>query len=438
MKPIQTDVIDNGQYGSLLYAAEFDQSPSVLPPEALNGRDEPLPKRVTLHNLPAIAMQGTPAGLGSPGSCEAQSFGYCLGSYTAARKPDGSVRWNPELIENQISAAYLYAWAHQKEGRSCPKGSLAIPYLNRLIAVGAPDFFQVPYYPVCCYLSAIDPKTEYPNAGRFRLGSLAAFNISKDPTAAILLIKKLVAAGHAVAFSGPVLTGYSNPLLEDGVFCVTTTIPNSGHGQTVVGYDDEVGPKDNRGAFLIQNSFGTIWPPDPTTSIAPPGRLYWSYTTFQTQSLAATAYPLKTGPLTGVRLTSAGEPSVSVNRAYQWAPKNGAGVWLIVLLQFEWAVTLNQVILTEPKTGTTITGQYNANINNGYVYFQRTDGNQFVAGDWQLQLIAEDLSGTEVSYAGTLKIEASSPASPPAAVVNVNTPITDTTGAAASIMPGLT
>jgi hypothetical protein len=118
-----SDVVDNGENGSLLYAPEFEQSPSVLPPEALTGKVEPLPKQVTLTNLPAIAMQGTLAHLGSPGSCEAQSFGYGLGSYTAARSPDGSAKWDASLAENEVSAAFLYNFEHNREGTQCPKGS---------------------------------------------------------------------------------------------------------------------------------------------------------------------------------------------------------------------------------------------------------------------------------------------------------------------------
>jgi hypothetical protein len=436
VKPIETDVIDNGQYGSLLYTLEFEQSPSALPPEALTGKAEPLPKKVTLDNLPSVAMQGALSHLGSPGSCEAQSFGYCLGSYTAARNPDGTPRWDASQAENQISAAHQYALEHKAEGAVCPKGSQAIPYLDRLIAYGAPNIFEVPYYPLCSYLNAIDLDKTYPNATQFRLGSLAAFSIKNDPDAAVLLIKKLLATGNAVAFSGPVLVGYDNPILQDGVMTETSSVPKSGHGQTVVGYDDEIGPAGNKGAFLIQNSFGEQWPPKPNSSKASPGRLYWSYKTFQTQSLAATAYPVETGPLTGFTLTTASEPAGSVNRAYQWAPSDQDGVWFIAMLQFAWAVTLTQVIFTEPGTGTTVSGLYGRNINNGYVYVKRTDGNQFVDGEWGIQLFGLDLDDTKIDYIAALTIKRAEGSSLPAIAISAATPITDTTGKPATITVG--
>lgn len=56
---ISSTVNDNGEYGSLVYSYEFEQAPTVLPPEALTGSSAPLPTSCTLQNLPAIAMQGT-------------------------------------------------------------------------------------------------------------------------------------------------------------------------------------------------------------------------------------------------------------------------------------------------------------------------------------------------------------------------------------------
>lgn len=426
---------DNGQYGSFLDTSEFINAPHVLPPEALTGVTESLPSRITLDNLPPVAMQGTLQHLGSPGSCEAQSFGYCLGSYTAARNPDGSVKWDPTLPQNQISAAYLYKWEHTQQNLQCPHGSQAIPYINHLIASGSADAFMVPYYPVCCYLNDVSLNVNYPDMTRFCVGSMATLIIKDDPAAAVVMIKKLLAAGCAVAFSGLVIKNYGNPALDDGILCVTDTIPKSGHGQTVVGYDDHIGPPGNPGAFLIQNSFGPQWPSLPNTSKASPGRLYWSYETFQTQSLAATAYPYNSGPLTGIILSTTGEPKAAVNRAWQWAPEDRTGVWIIAMLQFTAPIALTQVTFIEPITGTSISGQYVQNINNGYVYFTRTDGNQFMAGDWGIQLAGQSLNGAAVTYAGIVTIPAAKPASPPAAVVKQNTPITDTTLKPAVITP---
>src|SRR5712691_984218 len=114
-----------GQYGSLLDAEEFSQSPQALPPAALldppQTQPSSLPGTMILDNLPAVATQGTPpAPLGSPGSCEAQSFAYGLGSYTAARNPDGTTKWDPSSnSEYQVSAAFMYRWVQSLQGREC-------------------------------------------------------------------------------------------------------------------------------------------------------------------------------------------------------------------------------------------------------------------------------------------------------------------------------
>src|SRR6476660_2389082 len=100
----------SGPYGSLLDQREFDQAVQALPPAAfLTPRVQPpLPSNAYLDNLPAVSPKGTAAMPGSPGSCEAQSFGYGLGSYTAARLPNGSHKWIAALAENSVSAAYLF------------------------------------------------------------------------------------------------------------------------------------------------------------------------------------------------------------------------------------------------------------------------------------------------------------------------------------------
>src|SRR5439155_5709751 len=82
----------SGPYGSLLNVEEFNQAVQALLPAAL--MTPPVQPQLLAHaylsNLPAVSQQGTSASPGSPGSCEAQYFGYGLGSYTAARLPDGS------------------------------------------------------------------------------------------------------------------------------------------------------------------------------------------------------------------------------------------------------------------------------------------------------------------------------------------------------------
>ena len=176
------------------------------------------------------------------------------------------------------------------------------------------------------------------------MGSFATFNIGNDPQAALQRIKEYIANGQAVAFSGYVLCGYGTNLpMQDGVIYETSYIIGAngqpaGHGQLVVGYDDNVGTPEDQGALLIQNSFGTGWPASAgaTSSLAPPGMAYWSYNSFeQMQHLAAVAYPRASGPRAGVRLSgSRRAPLASITGAFQWAPDGPPPKAYLILTHF--------------------------------------------------------------------------------------------------------
>jgi hypothetical protein len=377
-----------------------------------------------LSNLPAVSQQGTAASPGSPGSCEAQSFGYGLGSYTAALNPDGSPKWNPALPQFSVSAAYLYELEHLKENRACPTGSLALGYLAQLVALGAPTRGLVPYAPDCTTLNMIPQQPDFPNnypgMQNFRIGSYAAFHIETDPAAAVDLIKQFIADGQAVAFSGKVLCGYGkSPQFQDGVIYGTATVPPpSGHGQLVVGYNDKVGTLGKTGALLIQNSFGTGWPPKSAgKSAAPAGMAYWSYNSFETtQLLAAVAYPRSTS-ISGAPLlrSNSSAPTAAITRAFQWSPGNQPGTYLILTHVFLEPVLLDSIALTEPGsapiTATAVYGQY---ISSGYSYLKRTNTNAFLTG--------------------TYEIGAPRPATPPGKSM-AGQSITGSTGAAATLSP---
>lgn len=402
----------SADYGAILSQSDIDNAVKALPPEALMGKKgKPIKepgKRAMLVNLPAIAEQGTPAAPGSPGTCEAQSFAYGLGSYTAAFDSNGKSKWQTSLPQNTVSAAYLYELIQRRTGRQCPQGSRGIDYLEQLTKEGAPSSSQVPYQSNCTYLDGIST-APLPSMSRFQIGSYAVIPINNNP-GAVPQIKAHLQAGQAVAFTGRVLCGYAqNPSFKSGVIYDTAVIPNSGHGQLLVGYDDKMGREGERGAFLVQNSFGTSWPPANSGSAAPAGQAYWSYGTFNaTQSLAAVAYPV-TGELGKTRLQSStiDAPIASVVRAYQWTPGNGStSVFLILQLGFQSPVKLTQLWLTEPGKGDmqvqAVYGQY---ISAGYAYLKRTDGKSFLSGSYKLTLKTGEGGSSSVTYTGKVKIK---------------------------------
>jgi hypothetical protein len=256
------------------------------------------------------------------------------------------------------------------------------------------------------------------------------------------LIKEYIANGQAVAFSGYVLCGYCNPVpLQNGVIYETEYIVGkngkpSGHGQLVIGYDDEIGVPGKKGALLIQNSFGTDWPPVSSRSPAPPGKVYWSYNSFErTQLHAAVAYPRSPGPPAGVRLShSVHAPLASITRAFQWAPESSPqATYLILTHFFHDPVLLENVALTEPGArGVTATAVYGQYISTGYSYLTRTDGNAFRSGTWAVTLEGRDVSGNQVTYTGAVVLGAPQPNMRTGASMAGQT-ITGSTGADATL-----
>ncbi len=371
-----------------------------------------------------------------------------LGSYTAARRADGSLKWVAALAEKSVSPAYLFAWGMFSGFAHCPKGGKALPYLDHLVGFGAPTRAHVPYQPLCSYFSAIQQQANFPNdypaMKRFRIGSYATFHIHNNPHAAVQRIKEYIANGQAVAFSGRVLCGYGKNLpMQHGVIYETSyTIgadgKPAGHGQLVVGYDEDVGIPGNPGALLIQNSFGTAWPASAgaTHSLAPPGMAYWSYNSFKrTQQLAAVAYPRALRRPAGVMLSgSPAAPAGWITQAFQWAPHDPSPTAHLILMHFfQEPVHLSHISLTEPGgQAITATGGYGQNISTGYTYLKRTDGNAFLPGAWIVSLQGTDMSGNSVSYAGSINVGQGEPNSLPGASMAGQT-ITDSTGAVAQL-----
>jgi hypothetical protein len=442
----------SGPYGSLVDHGEFDRAVQALPPAAfLPSRTQPpLPGHAFLDNLPAVSEQGTADHLGSPGTCEAQSFGYGLGSYTAARRPDGSPKWVAALAGNSVSPAYLFAWGMFSGFAQCPKGGKSLQYLDHLVGFGAPTRGHIPYHPDCSYFSAIQQQAnfpdDYPAMQRFRIGSYATFNISDNPHPALQRIKEYIANGQAVAFSGHVLCGYGKSLpMQHGVIYETSITIGAdgkpaGHGQLVVGYDDHIGVPGNQGALLIQNSFGTAWPASAgaTHSLAPPGMAYWSYNSFeQTQHLAAVAYPRALRRPAGVQLSGSPDaPSGWITQAFQWAPDVSSPTAHLILTHFfQEPIHLSHISLTEPGgQAITATGGYDQNIGNGYSYLSRTDGKAFLPGTWTVSLQGTDIGGKSVSYTGSFQVGQAEPNSLPPASMSGQL-ITDSAGAVALLSP---
>jgi hypothetical protein len=412
----------NGKWGAELSARDFSGVLQGLSPSALEGTvlqvNNPAPstsRAVILTNLPSIATQGVPGSVGSPGSCEAQSFGYCLGAYTAARNPNGSVKWPAGDAANQPSAAWLYQWEHQvleHDARTCPQGSGAKPYADKLVSDGAPSTAAFPYDPhaaanvaaECTYIKGLDVTTVPAGSSRLLVGSYKVYtNVS---AADLPHFKELIRHGHAIAFSGLVAKGYGvqSPPLVNGAFTAPQGFKNpSGHGQVIVGYDDSKGP---HGAFLVQNSFGPSWNPGSASDPGRNGRIWWDYNAFfGSQKYALIMFP--NAPMTnaGTALHASGPgPRFVVANATVHTDAKGRHHLLFVTQASE-AVTISELHVT-PHAGRQANVKLNETMRLGYQYVTRRGSKAFPPGPCKVAYTVKTRAGATVSYTGTVQVTA--------------------------------
>jgi hypothetical protein len=400
-QPMRGHIDPLGHFGSLLNRQEFDQAPHVLDPNilalfqsqsALRGIVKVGPaKRHVLTGLPPIFMQGTAKSLGYPGSCEACSFGYGLGTYAAARGFNG---FDPLPRTNHVSVAWLFSWAQRTQSKTGCGGSLALPYLGLLVSNGAPSAVQVPYKPSCPYIAGISTTTDtYPGIGKFKIGSYKALpNFLNGQSTYLKWFKQYLNADHAIAFSGLVANGYDNPAtaMFNGAFAPTGFITGSGHGQMIVGYDDSLG---HTGAFLVQNSFGVDWPYMGATTPLMKGRLWSTYESFfASQGFGAVAYPIPR-PVIFPRtvILNSPTPQAPVARILEAVRANLNGESFVALeINFDQPVKLNAVRVTPLRAQSPVVAAYNAPIKYGYARVIRRA--PFPAGRYAVELDAHTLS----------------------------------------------
>jgi hypothetical protein len=412
--------LNNGDFGADIDGVDFAGLLKPLHPHALTGtvmetlNAAPVgASRVVLENLPSVATQGVPHALGNPGSCEAESFGYGLGTYTAARKPNGDRKWDASLPQNQVSCAWLYNWQHVDRGSAaCPSGSACVPYAQKLVATGAPSTKDFPYNPgdattalaVCNNLQTYPTSPLPAGSARFIVGSYKGYSGIQNQKAQYLdTFKALIRAGHAIAFSGLVpkkVYCIEKPPLVNGAFTAPDGYPTGGgHGQLIVGYDDSKGPN---GAFLVQNSFGPGWNPGPANAVGANGRIWFGYDAwFEGQQFALIMFPDSAEPPGGIRLqASAGDAPVVFIKEGRRYMKNGSA-FLNLILHGSNAFTVNQIEVTGPK-GLTSSQTLNEVIRFGYAYVERKP--EYEPGHYKVKLTGKYNNGLDVTYSGELDV----------------------------------
>lgn len=407
-------------FGADLSPVQFQGVQSPLGPGALEGtflevKDKfpPNARRVVLDNLPPPMAQGGPGHLGSPGSCEACSWGYGLGTYTGSREIAGPrAGWDSNDPHDQVSAAWLYQWQHASTGKpnSCPTGSMCIPYLTKMLRDGAASTADAPYNPqhrpkvagMCAYIETLNTTgTPFPGMDRFVIGSYKSTGIGGSGNQAKYLpvIKNLLRNRHAIAFSGLVPKDINAPVLApNGVYHATPGFyPNSGHGQMIVGYDDALG------ALLVQNSMGANWNPGPAHDVGHNGRIWYAYEAFFAgQKVIGVAWPKPPAAVPGTVLPALtrGAPVLKVVNARVHDTPNYSR--LVLVLYASAPLNVKSLAAHNPRSGHHFTATINELLRIGYQYIQEPAGTfkPKATFDMTIQALA---NGTPVTYRGPVK-----------------------------------
>jgi Leucine-rich repeat (LRR) protein len=219
------------------------------------GPAEALPSSVDLSaHMPPVGNQG------SQGSCAAWASVYAQKTYEEGLEQG----WDLTSGHHQFSPAFTYNQVRGPEGGSSLTGNL-----DRLILLGAPSLYDVPYNDRDDDTWPRDPQV-WRRGMPYRPASWVWYPAVTD--ADLDVIKAILVSGHVLSLGFPVYTnfGVGADDFYEGPGPTDTT--NVGHGICIVGYDDNADSGDSdgvQGGFKFQNSWGAGWGGD--------GRAYMSY-----------------------------------------------------------------------------------------------------------------------------------------------------------------
>ncbi|TGN19111.1 C1 family peptidase, partial [Leptospira idonii] len=211
-----------------------------------NSFDE-IPSSVDLSSkMPPVGNQGQQS------SCVAWATGYAIKSYLAADQGK-SANYDPPFKnggqgKNVFSPAFIY---NQQNGGK-DEGLYYYKTMDFLVKSGVAPWSSMPY-------SEKDYRTQPKDAVKkealqYRIKSYTRLNFKKPDE-----IKRVLAQGNVVLIGMTIDDGFYN-LKGSQVYDANSGQDYGGHAMTIVGYDDNKTSKSGKkGAFKLQNSWGTSW-----------------------------------------------------------------------------------------------------------------------------------------------------------------------------------
>lgn len=377
-------------------------------PQAFNplaSSNASLPPSVDLSgSMPPVGDQGR------LGSCVAWASAHALATFNA----NVEKQWGAGSADHWASAAYQYGELLKLSKGACGDGTSLKDAMDLLIRQGCPSAARYPYSDRECLSSGA-------NDGQFRLGS---FNRVDPKNRAA--VKAELAAGSLVMFGATLHQSFMN-FTGGGVFrgsgpMVTQGNMHAAHALVIIGYDDA------RGAYRIQNSWGTNW--------GDAGRMWMAYetleeTAFEAYSAVPSSRPgpqpqpePQPGPTPDPNDPNDPNmivvPDLYINDAFQAVQFDWFGspwVFLVFDYSFSEPVFVHEVVGTDPfgQSAVQPIGMY---FRDGYVYWVRNDGFQWMPGTYTLEFHVTTLDGIDVVYTGDMEVAPLMGATGKAATIN--------------------
>ncbi|MCW7460777.1 C1 family peptidase [Leptospira limi] len=207
---------------------------------------EDLPSSIDLSSLmPPVGNQGR------QNSCVAWATGYAIKSYLLKNKGQ-STEYDPPFAGGKGNFVFSPAFIYNQQNGGEDKGLYYYKTMEFLKSNGVAPWSSMPYTDKD-YLSQPTQESKQ-EALNYKIKSFSRLNY-KNPDEI-----KRVLAGKNVVMVGMIIDDAFYKLKGSTVYDANSGQSYGGHAMTIVGYDDNKKSKSGKkGAFKLQNSWGTNW-----------------------------------------------------------------------------------------------------------------------------------------------------------------------------------
>ncbi|TGK81611.1 cysteine protease [Leptospira noumeaensis] len=207
---------------------------------------EELPKSIDLSSMmPPVGNQGR------QNSCVAWATGYAIKSYLLKNK-DQTTEYDPPFAGGKGNFVFSPAFIYNQQNGGEDKGLYYYKTMEFLKSNGAAPWSSMPYSDKD-YLTQPSQSSKK-EALKYKIKSFSRLNY-KNPDEI-----KRVLAGKNVVMVGMIIDDAFYKVKGSAVYDENSGQSYGGHAMTIVGYDDDKKSKSGKkGAFKLQNSWGTSW-----------------------------------------------------------------------------------------------------------------------------------------------------------------------------------